>query len=81
MDINNAFLHGYLEEEVYLKIPSGCEGIPEGKVCTLKNSLYVLKQASRQWNLELKRLLKKHGYNSAQEIVQCSTKGEMAKCV
>ncbi|CAL1377767.1 unnamed protein product [Linum trigynum] len=46
MDISNAFLNGDLEEEVYMKIPLGIEGM-EGKACRLRNSLYGLKQASR----------------------------------
>ncbi|KAL0438078.1 UNVERIFIED_CONTAM: Retrovirus-related Pol polyprotein from transposon RE1 [Sesamum latifolium] len=51
VDVNNAFLHGFLEEDIYMEPPEGYQ-IPEGNVCRLKRSLYRLKQASRQWNVE-----------------------------
>ena len=62
VDINNAFMHGTLEEDVYIKVPEGFKGVPAGKVLKLKKGLYGLRQSSRLWNVELKGLLLEHNF-------------------
>ena len=48
MDVNSAFRHGYIHEEIYMKHPNGYITDPS-LVCKLKKSLYELKQVLREW--------------------------------
>ncbi|KAL0404350.1 UNVERIFIED_CONTAM: Retrovirus-related Pol polyprotein from transposon RE1 [Sesamum radiatum] len=61
LDVNNAFLHGHLDEDIYMTPPDGYPVKPS-LVCKLERSLYRLKQASRQWNVELTVQLQKFGF-------------------
>nr|AAV88069.1 hypothetical retrotransposon [Ipomoea batatas] len=63
MDVKTAFLHGDLDEEIYMEQPEGFK--VKGKedyVCRLKKSLYGLKQAPRQWYKKFTSVMSKHGY-------------------
>jgi hypothetical protein len=62
IDVDNAFLHGDLDEDVYMKIPQGLEGTTDKQACKLIKSLYGLKQASRQWYDKLSKFLINIGY-------------------
>lgn len=62
IDINNAFLHGFLEEKVYMLPLQGYSNAKAGQVCKLHRSLYGLKQAGRQWNIELCCKLQDYGF-------------------
>uniref|UniRef100_A0A2N9GEX0 Integrase catalytic domain-containing protein n=1 Tax=Fagus sylvatica TaxID=28930 RepID=A0A2N9GEX0_FAGSY len=60
LDVKTAFLHGNLEEEIFMEQPEGFKQPgTENLVCRLKKSLYGLKQSPRQWYKRLKSLLHK----------------------
>ena len=66
MDVKMAYLHGVLEEEIYMEQPEGfiAKG-EEMKVCRLVRSLYGLKQAGRVWNRTFAHTIKKKlGFNT-----------------
>lgn len=64
LDVKTAFLHGSLDEIIYMSQPEGYEdkGSPE-KVCLLKKSLYGLRQSPRQWNQRFDQFMKSTGYS------------------
>src|SRR4051812_37569371 len=63
LDVKNAFLHGDLQEEVYMEIPPGLASAEtQGKVCRLKKALYGLKQSPRAWFDRFRRAVCEMGY-------------------
>lgn len=66
MDISNVFLHGTLEEEVYLQQPQGfIDAHHPTHVCRLHKALYGLKQAPRAWFSTFSQFLLTKGFKSS----------------
>lgn len=62
-DVKTAFLHGKLEEEIYIKQPRGFEDPnAPNSVGKLSKSLYGLKQAPRCWNKTFVNFLSSYNF-------------------
>eukprot|EP00253_Pinus_taeda_P028327 PITA_28327 len=57
MDVKSTFLHGDLNEEIYMEQPTGFIQTDPNLVCRLKKSLYGLKQPPWAWNAKMDSLL------------------------
>ena len=63
MDVKLTFLHGDLDEEIYMERPQGfIVAGSEHLVCQLQKALYGLKQASQAWNLQFHGVLEELGF-------------------
>ena len=65
LDVKTAFLHGDLEEDIYVSQPAGFTVMGEEGhlVCQLKKSLYSLNQAPRMWYQKFDTYIRKLGRN------------------
>jgi hypothetical protein len=66
IDVSSAFLHGVLQEDIYMSQPAGFTHptFPYA-VCKLRKALYGLKQTSREWFSQLSTLLIELGFHSS----------------
>ena len=63
LDVKTAFLHGELEEDIYMQQPEGFVALgKEDYVCQLKKSLYGLKQSPRQWYKKFDTFMTTHDF-------------------
>ena len=66
LDVKNAFLHGNLEEEVYMDIPPGYTITLKAKIaCRLQRAFYGLKQSPRAWFGRFSSAMRKYGFQQS----------------
>ena len=66
LDVKTAFLHGDLEEDIWMLQPPGYEQGGPRVACHLRKALYGLKQAPRAWHNRLKQELEKIGFTPSE---------------
>ena len=66
LDIQNAFLHDNLDDEVYMEVPAGYTGSIKTKiVCKLERALYGIKQSTQAWFGRFSLAMRKYGYRQS----------------
>lgn len=88
-DVETAFLHGVLEEKIFMEIPEGLQvksvkSVKENSdmnvVCLLNKSLYGLKQAPRCWNDKFCDFLKRYNFEET-EADKCIFVGQVGQAI
>ena len=79
MDVKNAFLNGFIGEEVYIEQSQGFEmSERESHVCLLRKALYGLKQAPKAWYSRIDTYLLQMGFEKSDDDpnLYCIIRGE-----
>jgi len=79
LDVDNAYLHSDLNENIYMLMPPGMKIQKENQVCKLKKSLYGLKQSGRQWFTKLSSSLQDIGFSQFNADHSLFTRGNELK--
>ena len=80
LDVKSAFLHGMLNEDVYVEQPKGYEVRSEAdKVYKLNKALYGLKQAPRAWFSLIESYFLKEGFGKCDSEQTLFTKIQQGK--
>ena len=75
LDVKTMFLHGDLEEEIYIMQPKGFMIVSKKSFkCKLKKILYGLKQAPRQWYKKFNSFMSSNGFTRCQVDHCCHIK-------
>ena len=61
MDVKSEFIHGELQEEIYMQKPKGFQEDPS-LVCRLKKSLYGVNQSHKDWYAKMDIFLLSLGF-------------------
>lgn len=77
MDVKTAFLHGEIDDLIYVTPPPGLNICRKGESMRLKKGLYGLKQASRLWNSKWSDIMIKFGFNSLTSDECAFTNGKL----
>ena len=81
MDVKSAYLHGELEEDIYMQQPVGyVMAGREQLVCKLRKALYGLKQAGRTWHTKIDIVLQRQRF-TALDADHCIYVREQDACV
>ena len=62
LDVKGAYLNGILKEKVYMRQPEGYEDGTD-RICELLKTLYGLKQAGHEWNIEFDLQIKQLNFS------------------
>ena len=63
MDVKFAFLHGNLQEEIYMEQPPRYIQDNSSLICLLKKSLYGLKKSPRDWYAKMDSIILDTGFS------------------